>query len=52
MNDYEGNRYLTTEHSPHNHFKFDYAAPYETNQQAQDCLLNHNDVLADENQKL
>jgi hypothetical protein len=51
-NDYEGNRYITPEHSPHDHVNFDYAAPSETSQQARDRLLNHNDKLADENQKL
>jgi hypothetical protein len=51
-NNYEENGYRTPEHSPHNHFEFDYATPYETSQQAQDHLLNHNDVLADENKKL
>jgi hypothetical protein len=50
--DYEGNGYLTPERSPHNHFAFDYVAPYETSQQARDRLLNHNDELADKNQKL
>lgn len=50
--DYEENGYQTPEHSPHNHFEFDYAAPYETSQQARDHLLNHINVLADKNQKL
>jgi hypothetical protein len=48
-NDYEGNMYITPEHSPHDHVNFDYAAPSETSQQARDRLLNHNDKLADEN---
>ena len=51
-NDFEGNMYITPERSPHDHFDFDYATPYETSQQAWDCLLNHNDLLADENRKL
>ena len=50
--DYEGNRYLTPEHSPHNHVEFDFIAPYVTSQHAQDRLLNHNDVLAYENRML
>jgi hypothetical protein len=50
--DYEGNGYLTPECSPHNHVEFNYIAPYKTSQQARDHLLNHNDVLADENGKL
>jgi hypothetical protein len=50
-NYYEENGYHTPEHSPHNHFEFDYAAPYETSQWARDRLLNDN-VLADENRKL
>ena len=50
--DYEGNGYLTLVCYPHNHFEFDYAAPYETSQHAWDRLLNHNNVLADENRKL
>ena len=33
-NDHEGNEYITPERSPHDNFKFDYAAPYETSQQA------------------
>ena len=37
---------------PHDHVEFDYAAPYETSEQAWDRLLNHNDVLAEENRKL
>jgi hypothetical protein len=37
---------------PHDHFEFDYAAPYETSQQARDRLFNHNNVLAEENRKL
>jgi hypothetical protein len=49
---HEGNGYITLELSPHDYFEFDYAAPYETSQQAQDHLLNHNDMLADENWKL
>ena len=48
-NDHEGNGYITPEHSPHDHFEFDYVTPYETIQQARDHLLNHNDVLAEEN---
>jgi hypothetical protein len=51
-NDHEANGYITPEHSPHDYFELDYAAPYETSQQAWDRLLNHNDMLADENQKL
>lgn len=46
------NGYHAPEHSPHNYFDFDYTMPYETSQEAKDCLLNHNDVLAEENQKL
>jgi hypothetical protein len=34
---------------PHDHVEYNYAAPYETSQQAWDHLLNHNDVLAKEN---
>jgi hypothetical protein len=51
-NDHAGNRYITPECFPHDHFKFDYVAPYKSSQQAKDHLLNHNDVLAEENQKL
>jgi hypothetical protein len=52
VNDHKGNRYITPERSPHNHVEFDYAASYETNQQAQDRLLNHNDMLTEENRKI
>jgi hypothetical protein len=52
VDDHEGNGYITPERSPHDHVKFDYAAPYETSQQARDRLLNHNDMLAEKNQKL
>jgi hypothetical protein len=52
VNDHEGNGYITPECSPRDHVEFDYAAPYETSQQAQDRLLNHHDVLAKENRKL
>ena len=34
VNDHEGNMYITPECSPHDHFEFDYVAPYETSQQA------------------
>ena len=52
INGHEGNGYITPERSPHDYFKFDYEAPYKTSQQPWDHLLNHNDVLADENWKL
>jgi hypothetical protein len=50
-NGQEGNGYITPEHSQ-DYFEYDYAAPYETSHQAWDRLLNHNDMLVDENWKL
>ena len=52
VNDHEGNKYITPERSPPDHVELDYAAPYETSEQAWDRLLNHNDMLVEENQKL
>jgi hypothetical protein len=31
-NDHDGNGYITPECSPHDHFEFDYTAPYEISQ--------------------
>ena len=46
------NGWRTPNQPPHNHFDFDHEVPYETSLEAWDRLLNHNDVLVEENRRL
>lgn len=51
-NGYGENGWRIPSQSPPNHFDFAHEIPYETSQEAQDRLFNHNDVFAEENRRL